>query len=61
MPKYPGVRYRDDGQPLNDIERMMHNEKQDKDELMRSMVEVKDLLRDVKILLQRTLNGGRQC
>lgn len=51
--QYPGVRYRVDGLPLNDFERLAHNGKEAREEILSSMMELKYLLRDVKILLQR--------
>jgi hypothetical protein len=50
MKKYPGVRYRD-GAPLNDLERIMHNDKSEAEFIRSTLVELKDMVLEIKLEL----------
>ena len=51
--QYSDVRYCEDGEPLNDIERIMHHEKAEADFIRQSLVELKDMVRDIKLELRK--------
>ena len=57
--QYSGVRYRGDGEPLNDLERILHSDKAEVDFIRQSLVELKEMVRDIKLELLEL--GGRRA
>ena len=50
--KYTEVLYKEDSQPVNDLERIMHNAKAEAEYVRQSLAEIKDMIREIKLILR---------